>query len=252
MHGICRLLGSAGLLALPVGRYLGDPRARAVDAGSPRGGRVRAAAHALGRSGSPGDVEQLDDHAARAADERGAGPGATSPAGGHRRHAGHRRGLAGAGGEHRARVADHRSARRAHPDDRAGGAAPHRARERAGRPRRGRFVARPQQLGALHLAHPADRDDPHAVQRQLPDPADARPFRAGHGDDPRGAHRSAGRAAPRSPATSASGWATGAGVGKGTRWSSRPCTSTASSTAATTSRRTSPRPGRAGRARPCG
>ena len=252
MHGFCRLLGSAGLMVFllaatsvtPAHAQWTPDRLAADESELPRTPwgdpdlqgmwnnstttpleRLTSEEQALGRQAQQAVIDAT----------RGTGAGWLEQA-----------------GQTRARLAAHRPTRRAHPDDRAGGAAPHRPRERSRRPWRGRFVARPQQLGALHLTDTADRDDSDAVQRQLPDPADTRSLRAGHGDDPRGAHRPAGRAAPRLPAPSANGWETPAGTGRATRWSSRRCTSTAGSTAATTSRRTSPRPGRAGRGRPCG
>ena len=153
----------------------------------------------VGHPGPPGPLEQLDDHAARAADGGGSrAQGRERAAGGHRGDARHRRGL---GWSRRGRF--ERDALIIDPPDgriRMTEQGVQRLIDRESarrRPGRGRFLARPEQLGTVHLAHAPDRDDPDALQRQLPDPADAGPLRAGDGDDPRGAHRPPRRAAPR-------------------------------------------------------
>ena len=83
---------------------------------------------------------------------------------------GTRGGLARARQRTGARLAHRRSAGWTDPGASSGSdSATRRSGERADRPRRGRFLARPKQLGAMHFAHPADRDDSERLQRELPD-----------------------------------------------------------------------------------
>ena len=78
-------------------------------------------------------------------------------------------------------------ARRQDLDDARGDAAADRPGACPPWTRRGRFLARPQLLGALHLADVAHRDDSEHLQRELSHLADADARGDRHGDDSRGA-----------------------------------------------------------------